>query len=56
MSSANHKLQSGRPPMDHDDSGMSVSSASSAASYANSHSPMDAEVSGPSALSFPGIY
>ena len=34
MSSANHELQSSRPPLDTDDSGVSISSASSAASSA----------------------
>ena len=34
MSSANRKLQCGRPPMDTDDSGLPVSSASSTASSA----------------------
>ena len=38
MSSANHKLQSSRPPMDTDDNRVSGSSASSTASSVNSHS------------------
>ena len=53
MSSAKRKLQSGRPPMDTDDSGMPVSSASSTASPAKQSFPMDAEVSKLFALYIP---
>ena len=44
ISSANRKLLSGRPPMDTDDCGISVSSASSTDRLQSSHSPMDDEV------------
>ena len=53
LSSAKRKLQSGRPPMDTDDSGLSVSSASSTASSAKQS--FQRQVSEPSAWS-PGIY
>ena len=57
MSSANCELQSGRPPVDSDDSGISVSSLSSTAQPGKQPSLMDAEVSKISALSFfQGIY
>ena len=57
MSSANCELQSGRPPVDSDDSGISVSSLSSTAQPGKQPSLMDAEVSKTSALSFfQGIY
>ena len=50
------KLQSGRPPMGNNDSGMSVSFASSTTSPAKQSFSIEAGVSKPSALSFPGIY
>ena len=55
MSSANLKLQSGRPPMDINDSGVSISSASSTASSAKQSFFMVAEMRTPIVLSVPGL-
>ena len=53
ISSAKCQLQSGRPPIDTDDSDISASSASSSELSANWSV---VELSKSSALSFPGIY
>ena len=55
MSSAKHKLQSGRPPMDTVDSGMSVSSECSTASQVKQSSPRDAQCQNLLHYLFPGI-